>query len=192
MSFRLPYAMDRRPEDESRLLRSARTSEDDLEGLRAQDANDPSPYVSIVDGVNDSPRSSFPDYKRRDGYRVRSPIRSFRKTGFSFKHAGYTLGILTLLLMALVLGASLSPRENMVTTDWMQTSPTFVKPEGVKVVGLIFCQSSQTDAMLQVWLLTSNRWPPTICERTRLLSEAELGSQRWLLGRSTLDGQHRR
>lgn len=184
--------MDRRPEDESRLLRSARTSEDDLEGLRAQDAHDPSPYVSIVDGVDDSPRSSFPDYKRRDGYRVRSPIRSFRKTGFSLKHAGYTLGILTLLLMAFVLGASLTPRENMVTTDWMQTSPTLVKPEGVKIVGLIFCQSSQANAMLQVWLLTSNRWPPTIRKRIRLLSEAELGSQRWLLGRSTLDGQHRR
>jgi len=185
--------MDRRPEDESRLLRSTRTSEDDLEGLGAQDANDPSPYVSIVDGADDSTRFSFPDYKRRDGYGVRSPFKNFRKTWFSLKHAGYTLGILTVLLMAFVLGASYSPREKVVTTSWIsRTSPTYVKPEGFKIVGLIFCQSSPTDVMLQDWVLTSNRWPPTICEHTRLLSEAELGSQRWLLGRSTLDGQYRK
>ncbi|MCJ1249570.1 hypothetical protein MMC30_006796 [Trapelia coarctata] len=54
--------MDRRREDEFRLLHSSRTSEDDLEAFEAPDVNHPSPYVSTGNSTDVSPRSSLPDY----------------------------------------------------------------------------------------------------------------------------------
>ena len=138
------YIMDRRREDEVRLLRSSRASDDDLEAFEAPDVNHPRPYVSIEDSTDDLHRSRLPDQKGQGRYGVRSPVRTFRRTRYTIKHACYGLGLLTALLMTFVLGASLAPRQSMILSSWKQKSPEWVKPEGFKIVGLVFCQSLHT------------------------------------------------
>jgi hypothetical protein len=131
-----------RANDEARLLRSP--SDSDLEDFETPDVNNPQPYGgSAVDFADDFPRSSsgsrLPEYK----YRAQLAVKRLRNGGFSLRHTSKWFGLSMAFLLAFILGIVFAPAKNSAVEKWINIheSSKWVKPEGIKIVGFVFCKS---------------------------------------------------
>ena len=131
-------------EDKTRLLDESRSSDDDLEAFDLSDPRPTSPQAESVHSPGYSDSSSLAEYKEKEQLeyeRQRSKRRRFGCSWVAVNRLCYCVTLFVFLLLAYCLGTFSGVRiEQHAVATAERKAPKWVKPEGFKVVGLVFCQ----------------------------------------------------
>lgn len=136
--------MEKDREDKTRLLDTTRSSDDDLEGFDLSDGDHTSPRGDAVESLSYSDSLSLTEYKEQEQLEYaqrRTSKRRCRCSWVALNRLCYCITLFAFLLLAYCLGTVYGwriGRDASVTIG--HHAQKWVKPEGFKVVGLVFCQ----------------------------------------------------
>ena len=132
----------RNPDDNRWLLDSTRSSDEGLDASDSPSAERNGPYLPDQESADCSDSSSMVEYKDQNQYDRRlSATKQFKRSWLAINRICYCITLLIFLCLAYTLGLSTSIRmEKFGAANRKHESTNWVKPEGVKIVGLIFCK----------------------------------------------------
>ena len=145
--------MDRSNTDRARLLASRASSSEDMRALESPDGFQESPYISSNDSTDDADSLQLHDFKRQSyDQRDWSPKGFASRVLPRWRRSCY-LVILTSVFSLLFLGSLLFSRKaNGPTQNPKQISRKWAKPEGFKIVGMVFYGRPATVSILDCYL----------------------------------------
>ena len=145
--------MDRSNTDRARLLGSRASSNEDVSALESSDGFQESPYISSNESTDDVESLQLHDFKRQ-GYDRRdwSPQGLASKVLPAWRRTCY-LVILSSIISLVILGGLLFSRQvNGPTQNPKRILRKWTKPEGFKIVGMVFYGRPATVSILDCYL----------------------------------------
>ncbi|MCJ1287230.1 hypothetical protein MMC26_006578 [Xylographa opegraphella] len=146
--------MGREQADSRRLLDSTTSSDDGLDDFDSARIERNSSHLPDEENADYSDTSSMAEYKELGLYDRRSSAkRRFKCSWLALNRICYCVTLLVFLLLAYTLGLSTSVRKTRLgVTDREHDSPDWVKPEGFKIVALIFYGRPKYVSILDCYL----------------------------------------
>ncbi|MCJ1294331.1 hypothetical protein MMC34_005889 [Xylographa carneopallida] len=135
--------MGRERGDTRRLLDSTTSSDDGLDAFDSANVEHNAPHMPDEESADYSDTSSMVEYKDLSQYDRRSSMKKrFKGSWLALNRICYCLTLFIFLLLAYTFGLSTSIRKTTFgVANREHDSPSWVKPEGFKIVALIFCKS---------------------------------------------------
>ncbi|MCJ1385677.1 hypothetical protein MMC17_008800 [Xylographa soralifera] len=146
--------MGREQGDSCRLLDPTTSSDDGLDAFDSATIERDASYVPDEESADYSDASSMAEYKDLSQYDRRSSTKKrFKCSWLALNRVCYCVTLMVFLLLAYTLGLSISVRKTKFgVANREHESPDWVKPEGFKIVGLIFYGRPRYVSILDCYL----------------------------------------
>ncbi|MCJ1436959.1 hypothetical protein MMC27_006342 [Xylographa pallens] len=146
--------MGRKGDDSCRLLDSTTSSDDGLDAFDSSSLERHSPHAPDEETADYSDTSSMTEYKDLSVYHQRSSMKKrFKSSWLALNRVCFCVTLFIFLLLAYTLGLSTSVRKTKFgVSNREHDSPDWVKPEGFKIVALIFYGRPRYVSILDCYL----------------------------------------